>query len=132
MNPHQSPTPRDRLGRPLRGSKCDTGAFPQVPERSSISGEQAWHEALEYLQQELPFHVHEVCEQRWRCAPQFERTTWRGLAQWGAALTHRARGNNTGAERLAVRARQTLDSADEIPGYIDMKLVQASIDELIR
>lgn len=132
MNPHQSPTPRDRLGRPLRGSKCDTGAFPQVPERSSISGEQAWHEALDYLQQELPFHVHEVCEQRWRCAPQIERTTWRGLAQWGAALTHRARGNETGAERLAVRARQTLDSADEIPNYIDMDLVQASISELTR
>lgn len=132
MDASQSPSPRDRLGRPLRGSSSQLAAFPQVPDRTSISGEQAWHEALDYLQQELPFHVHEVCEQRWRCAPQFERTTWRGLAQWGAALTHRARGNNTGAERLAVRARQTLDSADEIPGYIDMKLVQASIDELIR
>ena len=123
---------RDRLGRPLRGSESESRAFPQVPEREYVSGEIAWLEAMDYLQQDLPFHLHEVCEQRWRCAPETERNVWRGLAQWGAALTHRSRGNEAGALRLAQRARSTIDSAGHIPDYIDINLVHESIESLLR
>lgn len=122
---------RDRLGRPIRGSHSESRAFPQVPQREFVSGEIAWLEAVNYLQQDLPFHLHEVCEQRWRCAPDAQRNVWRGLAQWGAALTHKARGNEVGALRLAERARETLASAADIPDYIDIKLVYTNIDSLL-
>ena len=102
---------RDRLGIPLRGSKIATDSFPQVPERDFISSEQAWSEITEYLAQDLPFHVHEVAEQRWRCAPPVDAALWRACAQMGAALTHHARGNHVGAARLAERARITLATA---------------------
>lgn len=99
---------RDRLGRPLRGESIATLSFPQVPERAFISSEQAWGEIAAYLAQDLPFHAHEVAEQRWRCAPTSDTQLWRACAQMGAALTHRARGNHLGASRLAERARTTL------------------------
>jgi len=102
---------RDRLGTPLRGGKIATDSFPQVPERDFISREQAWSEISEYLAADLPFHVHEVAEQRWRCAPPADKALWRACAQMGAALTHRARGNLVGAARLAERARITLATA---------------------
>ena len=99
---------RDRLGIPLRGGKIATDSFPQVPEREFISSEQAWSEISEYLAEDLPFHVHEVAEQRWRCAPPADAALWRACAQMGAALTQLARGNHVGAARLAERARITL------------------------
>jgi hypothetical protein len=99
---------RDRLGKPLRGESIATYSFPQVPEREFISSEQAWNEIIDYLAQDLPFHVHEVAEQRWRCAPMADAPLWRACAQMGAALTHQARGNHLGASRLAERARITL------------------------
>ncbi len=102
---------RDRLGRPLRGDTINTDSFPQVPERDYISCDQAWSEITDYLAQGLPFHVHEVAEQRWRCAPNSDRALWRACAQMGAALTHQARGNHLGASRLADRARETLTTS---------------------
>ena len=86
---------RDRLGRPLRGEAISEHSFPQVPERTFLSGEQAWKEITDYLAQGLPFHAHEVAEQRWRCAPPNERDFWRACAQMGAAHTHDARGNRS-------------------------------------
>jgi hypothetical protein len=107
---------RDRLGRPLRGGKIATDSFPQVPERDFISCEQAWNEITDYLASDLPFHVHEVAEQRWRCAPPADAALWRACAQMGAALTQHARGNHIGAFRLAERARITLsDSTSQAP-----------------
>jgi uncharacterized protein len=119
---------RDRLGRPLRG---DIGAaFPQVPDQPKISDIEAWNQAMEYLNQDLPFHVHEVCEQRWRCAPDESKNTWRALAQWGAALTHAARGNQTGARALGQRASENLADATNIPATIDLELVRTSLAQL--
>jgi uncharacterized protein len=99
---------RDRLGRPLRGEKIATDSFPQVPHRGFISSEQAWNEISDYLAKDLPFHVHEVAEQRWRCAPAADAALWQACAQMAAALTHHARGNDIGAARLEERARITL------------------------
>lgn len=122
--------PRDRYGRPLRRGDDPLTAYPSVPERSFISGIDAWHEAISYLAQDLPFHAHEVFEQRWRCAPASERDTWRALAQWGAALTHAARGNTVGARRLAQRASDGLSSASPID-TIDRGYVAASMRDLL-
>jgi len=124
-------SPRDRLGRPLRGESVNHLTFPVVPERSFISGEQAWSEARKYLEQGLPFHVHEVCEQRWRCSPDSERVLWKSLAQWGAALTHRARGNAVGAQQVGVRAQENLKLTTITPEYVDIELVRTSLRELL-
>ncbi len=48
--------------------------------------------------------MHEVFEQRWRCCPEQERALWQALAQWGAAITHAARGNARGANQVGSRA----------------------------
>ena len=122
--------PRDRYGRPLgRGTDPDN-AYPSVPDRTVVSASQAWLEALDYVEQDLPFHAHEVFEQRWRCAPQTERALWQALAQWGAALTHDARGNTIGARRVAERARRGLDSAT-IVEPIDAGVVTESLNRLL-
>ena len=126
-----SDRPRDRLGRPL--DPGDPRAYPGVPERSEIDGATAWNEANEYLRRDLPFHAHEVFEQRWKCAPGGEREVWRALAQWGAALTQQARGNDVGQRRLAARARANLEGAltrEEVPEYIDAPGVMASLSQL--
>jgi hypothetical protein len=51
-----------------------------------------------------PFAAHEVLEARWKGGPPQERDLWQGLAQVCVALTHAARGNEIGAQRLADRA----------------------------
>lgn len=123
---------RDRLGRPVPAGS--PAAVPGVPERASIDAEAAWREALAFLDDDLPFHAHEVLEQRWRCAPEPERRAWQGLAQWGAALTHRARGNGIGAVRVALRARQSLAEAavppNVVPEVVDLARVEASLAAL--
>lgn len=112
---------RDRYGRPLRPPFDPDQVFPEVPQREVVSGLDAWAEAIAYLDDDLPFHAHEVFEQRWRCAPEVERACWRGLAQWGAARTHQARGNVVGAQRVAGRAADTLAHAEEVPSYVDLE-----------
>lgn len=96
--------PRDRAGRPLPWTAPDTDRAPDVPDISDLSDSEVLRAAWSALDAGLPFHAHEMCEQRWRtCAPE-DRGVWRALAQWGAAETHAARGNVEGARRLAARA----------------------------
>lgn len=73
--------------------------------RTSISTADAVREAQDYLRRGLPFHAHEVLEMRWRCCPESERPLWQGLAQAAAGMTHAARGNDIGAQRLRERGR---------------------------
>jgi predicted metal-dependent hydrolase len=111
----------------------DDRVFPSVPERDFVFSEDAWSEGMDYLVRDLPFHVHEVFEQRWRCAPEPERSTWQALAQWGAALTHHARGNAIGQHRIARRAQTLLESAEDdgqIPSVIDVDVVRQSLAQL--
>jgi len=129
--PASSDRPRDKLGRPVPAG--DDRVFPSVPERDFVSSEDAWSEGMDYLVRDLPFHVHEVFEQRWRCAPEPERSTWQALAQWGAALTHHARGNAIGQHRIARRAQTLLESAEDdgqIPSVIDVDVVRQSLAQL--
>jgi hypothetical protein len=122
--------PRDRYGRPLRAGADPLTAYPGVPTRSFVSAVDAWHEGLAFLAVDLPFHAHEVFEQRWKCAPASERDAWRSLAQWGAALTHSARGNVVGAQRLAVRASEGLMAATLVDP-IDPEVVESSLQRLL-
>lgn len=109
--------PRDRLGRPL---PWDADGFPTVPLRAQISSADALAEARAYLADGLPFHAHEVLEMRWRCCADDERVLWRALAQAAAGVTHAARGNPTGAERLHDRASATIAAYDgPLPAGID-------------
>lgn len=122
---------RDRLGRPLAGDADPALAVASVPEVSEVTPGQAWSQALAYLAEGLPFHAHEVLEQRWRCCPADERAVWQALAQWAAALTHQARGNQVGAERVARRAAATLADCTELPPPIDAMLVRTSLEQLV-
>ena len=126
-----SERPRDALGRPL--DPGDPRSFPTVPERTFIEGSIAWSEGLRYLADGLPFHAHEVFEQRWKCAPMDERDCWQALAQWGAALTQQARGNDIGRHRIAQRATERLERARDfatIPDYVDAEMVLDSLAQL--
>lgn len=123
---------RDRLGRPL-AANAPTGADgPPVPDTADLTDAQVWASACRLLDSDLPFHAHEVFEQRWRRAAPADRTAWRALAQWGAALTHAARGNDAGAHRLAERALATLAAAEAIPSAVDVEHVRRSCTALLR
>lgn len=117
---------RDSLGRPLPIDADPSVVVSSVPVRAELSDEDAWSEAMAYLDAGLPFHAHEVFELRWRLAPDGDRAAWKALAQWGAALTHEARDNRPGASRVARRAVATLEGAAHVPSTIDTALVRAS------
>lgn len=123
---------RDRYGRPLADGADPATAVPSVPERTSIGADEAWSAAMAYLDADLPFHAHEVFEQRWKCAPAEERPCWKALAQWGAALTHRARGNNRGMREVAKRAETGLREAPVIPSIVAQDIVLESCADLQR
>ena len=57
-----------------------------------------------------PFSAHEVLEARWKAGPIEERDLWQGLAQVCVAMTHAARGNHLGADRLFERAAERLEA----------------------
>ena len=88
---------------------------------------------MNFLERGLPFHAHEVFEQRWKSCPEGERDAWQALAQWGAALTHQARGNETGQRRIASRARDRLLEAHErgaVPDVINVEQVLQALAQL--
>lgn len=122
--------PRDRLGRPLALDADPASAVAGIDADAITSDESAWLLALAYLDQQLPFHAHEVFEERWRQVEGPQREAWRALAQWCAALTHAARGNAAGARALAVRAESTLTATAGVPAVIDQARVLSSCREL--
>lgn len=123
--------PRDRLGRPLAADADPAIVAEPVPDVTGQSDDEVWTLAVALLGRGLPFHAHEVFEQRWRTCAREDRDAWRALAQWGAALTHEARHNPEGARRLAERALETLGSAAAVPACVDRESVQASCLALI-
>lgn len=120
---------RDRLGRPLPDGSPD--AMAGIPVVDDLTDAQAWDLAVSYLDAGLPFHAHEVFEARWRTCPAPDRDAWRALAQWGAALTHAARGNTVGTARLAARTLQTLGAAASMPSCVDVPRVEESCRSLL-
>ncbi|WP_432559525.1 DUF309 domain-containing protein [Granulicoccus sp. GXG6511] len=96
--------PRDALGRPLPfGAR---GVEP-VPEEA-LPPREALALARSLLDAGRAFGAHEVLEARWKAGPAEERDFWQGLAQLCVALTHHARGNAVGAERLLERGSERL------------------------
>ena len=125
--------PRDALGRPLPADVDPALVEPGVPDRGDVSGAGCVAPGDRRTStRACPFHAHEVFEARWRVAPAAERAAWRALAQWGAALTHAARGNPVGARRLAERAETGLAEAGAVPSCIDVGRVLASCERMRR
>jgi uncharacterized protein len=92
--------PRDGLGRPLPYGSPNVERAPEGVRRTPA-------ETLELAQQLLdsgrPFDAHEVLEDAWKSAAGPERGLWKALAQLAVAMTHEARGNQTGSATLLAR-----------------------------
>ena len=106
--------PRDGLGRPLPRGR--TGV-ERVPDDLVLPPLESLAEAQRLLDHGRPFHAHEVLEGTWKVAPASERDLWQGLAQLAVGLTHRARGNRTGAATLLRRGASRLTAYAEDPPY---------------
>jgi hypothetical protein len=96
--------PRDALGRPLPYGADGVEPVSEEP----LPPQETLRKARELVDAGRPFAAHEVLEARWKAGPPEERDLWQGLAQVCVALTHAARGNRTGAERLSERAATRL------------------------
>lgn len=98
--------PRDGLGRPLPyGAQ---GVEPVSEE--ALPPEDTLEAARALVDAGRPFAAHEVLEARWKAGPTEDRDLWQGLAQVCVAITHEARGNRVGADRLFDRAAQRLEA----------------------
>ncbi|MER5641078.1 DUF309 domain-containing protein [Kitasatospora sp. NPDC002227] len=106
--------PRDGLGRPL---PYGSSGAPRQPEGVLRSAAQTLAEAQQLLDAGMPFHAHEVLEDRWKNSPEEERALWRALAQYAVGLTHAARGNTKGAAALLARAAQGLAPFEAHPPF---------------
>jgi uncharacterized protein len=88
------------------------------------SGRESLAEADRLLRAGRPFHAHEVLEDAWKSGPAAERELWRGLAQLAVGLTHAARGNGLGAERLIERGALNIARyAGDSPHGLDITAV---------
>jgi hypothetical protein len=96
--------PRDALGRPLPYGATGVEPVSEVP----MPPEQTLEVARELVCAGRPFSAHEILEVRWKTGPDGERPLWQGLAQLCVALTHAARGNAVGADRLLGRGARHL------------------------
>lgn len=92
--------PRDALGRPLPYGAEGVEPVSEEP----LPPEDTLTAARELVEAGRPFAAHEVLEARWKAGPAEERDLWQGLAQICVAITHAARGNRVGADRLFDRA----------------------------
>ena len=120
--------PRDASGRPLpRGAPGEQ----RVPDDLAVPPEEALSMAQGLLDSGRPFHAHEVLEASWKAAPAAERELWRALAQLAVGLTHRARGNPTGASTLLQRGAARIEPYAGAPPYgIDVTGLVASARSL--
>lgn len=98
--PRRNTRPRDALGRPM---PYGSAGVEEQPAGVARSGRESLAEAHRLLTDGRPFHAHEVLEDAWKSGPASERELWRGLAQLAVGITHAARGNPVGAQRLIER-----------------------------
>lgn len=116
--------PRDALGRPLPYGTPGVEPVSEEPLSAPETIDAAW--AL--VREGRPFAAHEVLEARWKTCPPAERDLWQGLAQLCVALTHAARGNRVGAQRLFERGtgRLALYGVSAGPAYgLDLPAIVA-------
>lgn len=86
-----------------------------MPDDLSLAPAEALAEAQRLLDDDRPFHAHEVLEAVWKAAPEPERELWRGLAQVAVGVTHLRRGNPRGARALLRRAADRLEPYAAVP-----------------
>src|SRR5690349_20441104 len=98
--------PRDADGRPLPHG---ASGVPTMPDDLDMPPEEALVEAQRLLDEDRPFHAHEVLEAVWTGAPERERALWRGLAQVAVGITHLRRGSLRGAQALLSRAADRIE-----------------------
>lgn len=100
--------PRDALGRPLPYGTAGVEPVSEepLPPMESLAA------ARRLVKEGRPFAAHEVLEARWKAGPSEERDLWQGLAQLCVGLTHAARGNEMGADRLIDRGAGRLAAYD--------------------
>jgi hypothetical protein len=94
------------LGRPLPYGVEGVEPVSEEP----LSPEDTLEAARTLVEGGRPFAAHEVLEARWKAGPAEERDLWQGLAQVCVAVTHAARGNQVGADRLFDRAAERLEA----------------------
>jgi uncharacterized protein len=97
--------PRDELGRPLARDQAGVPPIDETP----LPPKETLQLARRLLDEGRPFAAHEALEVRWKSCPEEERDLWQGLAQLCVGLTHGARGNQVGAQRLVERAAGRLE-----------------------
>ena len=98
--------PRDELGRPLPYGSVGVSPVPEA----ALPPDEALAVARRLVEEGRAFSAHELLEACWKTCPATERDLWQGLAQVCVALTHAARGNRVGAERLLDRASGRLEA----------------------
>jgi hypothetical protein len=113
--------PRDELGRPLPYGSAGVEPVPEEP----LPVLETIAEARRLLADGRPFSAHEVLEARWKTCPEVERPLWQGLAQICVGLTHRARGNAVGANRLLERGARQVESYSGEAHGLDLPAIVA-------
>ncbi|WP_243716932.1 DUF309 domain-containing protein [Actinomadura darangshiensis] len=104
-----------------------------MPDEIDMPPAEALTEAQRLLDEDRPFHAHEVLEAVWKAAPESERELWRGLAQVAVGVTHLRRGNARGAEALLSRAADRLVPYQEDPPHgVDVQGVVKRARELAK
>ena len=117
--------PRDALGRPLPYGAEGVEPVSEEP----LPPEETLAAARELVGAGRPFSAHEVLEARWKAGPVEERDLWQGLAQVCVAMTHAARGNQVGADRLFDRAAERLTAFEATGRWAYGLDVNAVIDQ---
>ena len=117
--------PRDALGRPLPYGAEGVEPVSEEP----LPPEETLATARELVGAGRPFSAHEVLEARWKAGPVEERDLWQGLAQVCVAMTHAARGNQVGADRLFDRAAERLTAFEATGRWAYGLDVNAVIDQ---
>lgn len=100
----RSARPRDATGRPLPYGSPDA---PRAP-GEALAPAEALAEAERLLVEGEPFRAHDLFEAAWKAAGEAEAPLWQGLAQLAVGLTHRQRGNATGAATLLRRGAENI------------------------
>ncbi|QXJ23148.1 DUF309 domain-containing protein [Actinomadura graeca] len=121
--------PRDAYGRPLPHG---TTGIPTMPDDLDMEPDEALVEAQRLLDDDRPFHAHEVLEAVWKAAPEDERELWRGLAQVAVGITHLRRGNVKGAVALLSRSADRLEPYKTAPPHgLDVRGVVQQVRALV-
>jgi predicted metal-dependent hydrolase len=111
----RSARPRDALGRPLPYGTPGVADDPELLALETADPQRLLAAAQELLDAGRPFEAHELLEAGWKRAPDPERPLWRALAQLAVGMTHRGRGNETGAQALFLRSADALEGVGAAP-----------------